>query len=84
MNNHTPEQKRIIELETAVIELRKTLKAVQKEQSVLSKQVDKLHQGCLRIEHAIKKVEVVAKRGVANAATNSSLITAIQRRFKKA
>jgi cell division protein FtsB len=83
MNNHTPEQKRIIQLEAAVEKLQKTVSHLSEEHTKTTKQVDKLHQGCLRIEQAIKKVEVIARRGVANAAINSTLITAIQRRFKK-
>lgn len=79
----TPEQKRIVALEQVVEKLQKNVKDLSTEQGKQTKMLDKLHQGALRLERAVKSVEVIARRGVANAATNSNSITAILRRFKK-
>lgn len=78
----TPEQQRIVALERTVAKMQKAIDSLEKEQKKQATSIDRLAQGAVRLERALKGVETIARRGVANATSNSNLITSIQRRFK--
>ena len=77
----TPEQERIVKLEKEVADLQKTLRAHVKMTETLSKVVTKLANGAGKLERMVQQVEIIARRGVNMATTNTNGLATLSRKI---